>query len=385
MGKGGQVRVNSMEEVKDIVVRDNGKHHLYISHNSFPGEWNSIRETDQVRIHQLFYDLDHNTDLNLPLQDLRKLVEWHEENDLDWIARFSAGKGFHLYTIMEPAIYSLTDKTSISVDKELSLADYYKAWQLKLKRILGLETLDLRCAEPRRICRISNTQHMKTGFYCIPLTYAEIMKLTIGQIKQLATEPQIDSYYPTKKSRYKFHEFIDEFNISVQDRKIQYTGIESFRFKEWRPGEGKKWEWFKKMMPPYDCVIQEMYDEENPAHMARFASAIWWKIMADNAPVVTLEGIPTKICPTPQWVNDFYVNRGYKDLCKEDEDNDPYPCGLCDHCRERHDNINCVFAHSYKMPTCMTLYDSDICVGPKCKKYSQFLDQNVDGSKVKKR
>jgi hypothetical protein len=391
MGGSGQVRVNNRDEFKEIFDRDNTKHHIYISHNAFPGEWSSIKDTEYVQVFQLFFDLDHKSDLTIPLEDLRKLKDWHNKEKLPWRAYFSAGKGFHLYTDLKPAVYSMTETVAISTRQEHQLADYYKSLQRKLKRRLHLSTLDLRCAEPRRICRVSNSMHMKTGLYCIPLSEYAIDNLKIEGIKKIAEEPvdpdRVKFNNNGGQNLYKFHEFVEKYNVDPSDFRVEYSGVQSYRFARWEEGEGKRWEWFKKMMPPYPCVTREMFHATNPVHMARFASAVWWKIMANNAPLLDTPEGPMKITPTRQWVDDFYKKKEYDDLCERKKQDQlekglEYPCGSCGSCRERFDNINSVFNNQYHMPTCRTLYESEICLGDTCSKFKMFL-KDVDGSKIK--
>jgi hypothetical protein len=228
--------------------------------------------------------------------------------------------------------------------------------------------------------------HMKTELYCIPVN----VDLSLDEILEEAVEPSPHPYYMFPgENHLKFHEFIDKYNVDPSDFKVEHSGIQSYRFANWDEGEGDRWEWFKKMVTPsYPCVTREMFHSSNPVHMARFASAVWWKIMANNAPVVDVPDpetgklIPTKIAPNRKFVDDFYRSMKYDDLCERPPNNDPYPCGNCGCCQERYDNINSVFNNSYHIPTCRTLYESEICIGSTCPKFKMFL-KDVDERKLK--
>jgi hypothetical protein len=375
MGQFGQQRVETLKEAEKIIARDNGKYNLYISHNSFPGLWESIRDAQYVRIHQMFYDFDHKEKLENPLHDLRVLLDWHRENNLSCRVNFSGSKGFHLYTDLNPAVYNLNEKIPVTVNKTAEMNDYYKSLQITLKKDLNLRTLDLRCAEPLRICRISNSMHMKSKLYCIPLTYNEVNSLTTKEIKEMAKHPApglglYENYRKQSDILLKFHEFVEEFDIDPHIQKASYSGVDNIRFAEWKEGEGEKWKWMQSVMPPkYPCIINDMYHSSNPTHMARFASAVHWKRMSEFAPMITDEnGKKKRIAPTPKWVNDFYLKMEYDDVHNN---------------QEREDNINSIWTHSYKAPTCRTLYESEICIGSECEKFHKFL-KNVDGKKVKK-
>jgi hypothetical protein len=62
------------------------------------------------------------------------------------------------------------------------------ARELALK--LKLKTIDLGIYDRRRLWRLLNSRHNKTGLYKIPLTLTELEKLSIDEIKQLAANPR---------------------------------------------------------------------------------------------------------------------------------------------------------------------------------------------------
>jgi len=361
MGQHGQVRVDSKEEIEQIIERDNGKFHLYITHNAFPGKWTYFKdEPEVINVHQMFHDFDHKTKMENSLHEARQVAEWHVENDLEFTSAFSAGKGFHLYTQFTPAVYSLTDEIAITTEKKLTLRDYYKAIFLTLKRDLKLRTIDPQCSEPKRICRIWNTVNIRSGLYCIPLSEDQLFSLDINEIKELAKDPQPIPKIKTR-NKMKFHEFIDEYEINPALNKVSFAGVESIRLAEWKyDNDPKRESWFQRYMPHgYPCIKQDMQHTSNPTHTARFASAVWWKQMADNAPIITNEqGEKMKVAPTPKFVDDFYRREKYDDVLNH---------------KEREDNINSIFRNDYKMPKCTTLYEAGICLGEQCEKFHRFL------------
>jgi hypothetical protein len=60
----------------------------------------------------------------------------------------------------------------------------------ELAKKLKLQTADLSIYERRRLWRLLNSKHQKTGLYKIPLTLTELEKLTIDEIKELALKPR---------------------------------------------------------------------------------------------------------------------------------------------------------------------------------------------------
>ncbi|MCW4011132.1 MAG: primase C-terminal domain-containing protein [Candidatus Bathyarchaeota archaeon] len=55
---------------------------------------------------------------------------------------------------------------------------------------LKLKTVDTSIYERRRLWRLLNSRHQKTGLYKVPLTLTELEKLSIEEIKELATKPR---------------------------------------------------------------------------------------------------------------------------------------------------------------------------------------------------
>lgn len=87
--------------------------------------------------------------------------------------------------------------TSLTVDYRVfnteSSADLPLIWKSVVKefiRKLKLKTADLSVYERRRLWRLLNSRHQKSGLYKIPLTLAELENLTIDKIKQMAKKPR---------------------------------------------------------------------------------------------------------------------------------------------------------------------------------------------------
>lgn len=86
---------------------------------------------------------------------------------------------------------------SLTVDHGLFNAeslDYlpliWKSIAEELKNKLKLKTVDLAVYERRRLWRLLNSRHQKTGLYKIPLTLTELEKLSMGEIKEQASKPR---------------------------------------------------------------------------------------------------------------------------------------------------------------------------------------------------
>lgn len=74
-----------------------------------------------------------------------------------------------------------------------SSADLPLIWKNILEELikkLKLKTADTSVYERRRLWRLLNSRHQKSGLYKIPLTLAELENLTIDKIKQMAKKPR---------------------------------------------------------------------------------------------------------------------------------------------------------------------------------------------------
>ena len=131
-------------------------HQSYVSHNSIYNGATFYR--------QMTFDVDTDKEgstLEMALDDMRKLVKYFEKANK--MASFS-GNGFHFYL-------RFTEK-EIPIDAVLRSS--IKKFQSKLVKRLDLKTVNLSCAEPKRIIRIPGTMHSedieeKGIRYCIPV------------------------------------------------------------------------------------------------------------------------------------------------------------------------------------------------------------------------
>jgi len=93
---------------------------------------------------------------------------------------FSGGKGFHV--IINRRVFN------ISPSKDLPLI--LKSMAKELQKDLKVSTLDLAVFDRRRLWRLENTRHQKSGLFKVPLTLQELESLNFDQIKALATAPR---------------------------------------------------------------------------------------------------------------------------------------------------------------------------------------------------
>jgi len=97
---------------------------------------------------------------------------------------FSGCKGIHI--TVPQVIFD------IQPDRELHLK--YKELATKLSARCKYKTLDLKIYDRRRLFRLTNSIHRKTGLYKIPITYEELQGLSYAQILELAKSPRSITY-----------------------------------------------------------------------------------------------------------------------------------------------------------------------------------------------
>ena len=80
-------------------------------------------------------------------------------------------------------------------------ADLPLIWKSLIKHLiskLNLKTVDTKVYERRRLWRLLNSKHQKSGLYKIPLTLTELEKLSIEEIKKKAVKPRPQPLMPSE-------------------------------------------------------------------------------------------------------------------------------------------------------------------------------------------
>lgn len=90
---------------------------------------------------------------------------------------FSGKKGFH---VIIPWKY-------FGFEPDFILDEIFRSMARDIKEFCTYDTLDMSVYERRRILRMENSIHEKTGLHKIPLTYEELKKMTGPEIEERAT------------------------------------------------------------------------------------------------------------------------------------------------------------------------------------------------------
>lgn len=155
-------------------------HQVYTSHNAF--------FENRMWYKQMTFDVDTDklgSTLEMALSDMRKLVRYFD--GADKLASFS-GNGFHFFLRFE--------ERELPIDIQLRYA--IKNFQKLLVDRLGLKTVNLSCAEPKRIIRIPGTMHSedmkeKGIRYCIPVN-EELLDKGLEEIMIASKARVINNY-----------------------------------------------------------------------------------------------------------------------------------------------------------------------------------------------
>jgi len=131
----------------------------------------------------MFFDIDGPDDLPAARESTISLCELLmakilvPQDSIDIF--FSGAKGFHL--MVAPSVF----RASFSAD---GLALYKK--MATRAGEAGVRFVDISVYTHKRLWRLSNSRHRKTGLFKIPLTYEELRDISIDGIKELAANPR---------------------------------------------------------------------------------------------------------------------------------------------------------------------------------------------------
>lgn len=341
-----QILVAEKEDAFQFVRNNLGKKPIYTSVYSFP-TFNEEGNPFQVKINKLFSDFDSERKPENALLDVRKIDDFFTSENIESIQAFSGGKGFHNYTLLDSETYVLSPY----------LSDVIRAINIWITNKLNLRTLDIRCAEPRRLCRLWYTPYAsrnkktgkitKNGNYCFPLTKEQLHELNINEIIEFSKNPLKINPNNFKNinnpNRINIMDFIEYFEIDINKTlkdSIKIDKSYSNKIIEYKEVEDE----FIKRILPRPCIHMQIVHNPNPPHIVRFGACIQLKDLGFD----------------PKWIFDFFQNRGYIDSHNTSE------CAY---------QINQIFRKNppYKHPSCSTLKKNGVCVGERCKRYNKNI------------
>lgn len=171
-------------------------------------------------ISDFYVDLDYEEDPNKARKEAVALIKTLSKN----------------YDIPEETIniaFSGMKGISLSIDHEVfgveARTDLPLIWKSIVKSLvskLNLKTVDTKVYERRRLWRLLGSKHQKSKLYKIPLTFTELEKLSIEEIRKKATRPRLPfiapKASPIPKAESLFQEHLKKVEEWKQKRKESF-------------------------------------------------------------------------------------------------------------------------------------------------------------------
>ena len=264
--KGSDPILMSPSEVRDYSLK-HGEEGIYTS----VFQYNSKEFAGAAFMSSLYFDLD-SSDLEQSLSDCRKLYSYLVKHIPDEAIRvyFSGGKGFHV------ECEAIALNTGTSED----LSNIYSFIAHTLAEELDLQSIDFKVYDIRRMWRLPNTRHQKSGLFKVPCkelirnggTIEDIVHHAIVQQEEIVPE---QSFSPKANAWYR--EFVYKFE---QDKLTQASSQQDLLARFLEQGSGtireslydeKRFDQFKlfKNCPAARDMVAKAYAEHHLDHYER--------------------------------------------------------------------------------------------------------------------
>ena len=252
-------RIAKCYDVLDILQlsdKHSGKNNCYVSVYTFTETNQGKTVYDSAVINTIWFDFDHDKDVNKCLKDVRKLYNRYcKPNNLVPRIYYTGGRGFQL-NIDFPLIVNIVDDI-----KRVMIKDYL----LFLKDKYTLTTLDTQCINNSVSClrRMPDTPYINkktgepNGQKCIQITVDEMLQLELDDIITLSYKdntPIINSRNNNLQAAKDFIYFVcDKLGISYTPTNSIEHLINSINGKEYNNPRGDiKLDY---IIPPRDCIL----------------------------------------------------------------------------------------------------------------------------------
>ncbi len=218
-------------------------------------EKGSVKGFDGLTTNKLVWDFDHESSPELAQADTvelcNRLLEAGVKSDEIEVA-FSGNKGFSVFL---RTTESFTQKEFENITHNLAG---------------DLETRDVKIKNSSRIFRIPKTRHQATGLYKTIISVDDLNKLSIGQIKEMASNPEasMDFNFTVVRLQQDIlkHKESKDKGIRKESSVQQWDGTN-------KPDMSKK----PKNVPAYKWVLMQGYIKPGAGHEATMAVAAHYK------------------------------------------------------------------------------------------------------------
>lgn len=132
----------------------------------------------------LYFDLDFEENPEISRVEAQKILNLfftrYNIAEQNVKISFSGNKGFHI--VLDERLFNITPRDD--------LINIIKLIALDIKTQLNLTSLDPNVYTKKRIWRLENSVHSKTGLYCIEISYSDLCNKSMEEIKAMAKTPQ---------------------------------------------------------------------------------------------------------------------------------------------------------------------------------------------------
>lgn len=268
VGNPDQVIVGNADSFFDYVMANNGQNMCFTSHNAY-SDFDFARPTELI-MSNLFSDLD--TDMGATEEevdvDLQRATEFCLDNKIPFTVKMSGWNGYHWKPHVKPTIEK--------IDRHLSTK--IKSVHRWFRDNIPLKSINMQCAEPKRMERIPFTRYVGTvdglkiirDTYCLPIPYEMVScGLRLKELRELSKTPfVVNEPYRYEGDYMTLDKLIERFNIPIEEYERIKVGVD-IPASEYLEVEGELAEFVKKFMPR-KCIHNAILGR-NPPHYARFA------------------------------------------------------------------------------------------------------------------
>lgn len=142
--------------------------------------YDSYDETKRNLYGNLYFDFDSNDNYEEVKADALRVISFFyviykiEKKDIE--IYYSGSKGIHL----------IISGIILGIEPRKDLNSVFKHIVLKVKQYTGAKTIDTGIYDNKRMFRIVNTKHEKSGLYKIRITYKQLQTLNVKEVRKMA-------------------------------------------------------------------------------------------------------------------------------------------------------------------------------------------------------
>jgi hypothetical protein len=183
------------------------------------GQW-VINARDSLKYGDLYLDFDYklekDEDFEMIRSDVQTAIRYLKvilSIEVPQINIFYSGyKGIHL----------TVDARVLGVPPHQALNQIFKEIAMDISKYTLFNTLDTRVYDDKRMFRMINSYNKKGQRYKIPLTYQELCKLSLAEIRELAIQPRFINrppIMPSPKAKVALEKYIQKWTQSINRQK----------------------------------------------------------------------------------------------------------------------------------------------------------------------